>query len=179
MIDASQGREDSLADNPDFSLMAEALSEMGAYSCFLTDQVMYVNNRGLMELMAAMMVEPNESIEEVLQHLKDDIVTAAGGELLSVFRTFATGIGEDEEGPFMAIVFVYDSPEQASSNVEVFRQYIEEGVSLWSGRPWADRVDSFEIWADGRSLRAKLRGYITLAWMDIVYIRDTLLWCGE
>ena len=181
MIDASQGREDSLADNPDFSLMAEALSEMGAYSCFLTDQVMCVDDESLIELMAFQMAGSSDmSTAELVEQIDEDVVAAAGGELLSVFRTFATGIGEDDKGPFMAIVFIYDSPEQASSDVDVFRQYVESGVSLWSGNPWADRVDSLEVWADGRGLQAKIYGDIArYTWMDIVSMRETLLWCGE
>jgi len=185
MIDLSQGRETplgltSLADNPDFSLMATALSEMGAYSCFLTDQVMCVDDETLIYLMAAQMIEESDmSLEELVQQIKDDIVAAAGGGLLSVFRTYATGIGEDDEGPFMTIVFIYDSPELASSDIAVFEQRIENGVSLCTGEPWWAMVDNMEVWAEGRSLRAKLYGDIASIWFEIVNTRDTLLWCGE
>lgn len=138
MTDASQGRMTSLADNPDFSLMAEALWEMRAYSAFLTDQV--------------------QSRE---------------------YLTLATGIGKDEEGVLMTIVLVYDSPEEASSAVPVFEQRIEKGTSVWTGRPWRDLIDSHEVWADGRTLRAILRGQIVPSWLEIVYQWDTLFLQGE
>ena len=111
--------------------------------------------------------------------MKDAIVTAAAGEILSIFRTYAAGIGQDDEGPFMTMVFVYDSPQKAISDVDVFKRQIEEGFSVWTEKRWWDMVDSVEVWADGRSLRARLRGDIASMWRDIVYFQDVLVWCGE
>jgi len=161
MIDASHGQLTSLADNPDFSLMAEALSEMGAYSVFLTDQ-----GQDLDFLERAAELEESVTPEEII---------AGVGQLLSPYRTLATGVGKDDEGPFMTIVLVYDQPEQASSDVAVLKQRIETGTSLSTGRPWQDLIDSWEVWADGRSLRARLHGQIVGGWLEIVYQRDTLL----
>ena len=178
MIDASQGEVTSLADNSDFSLMATALSEMGAYSCYLSDQVMCVDNNSLVDLVATQIVTSDMTVEEARQQFLDDIVTAAAGELLSFYRTYATGIGADDEGPFMTMVFIYDSPEQASSNVDVFKQQIESGFSVWTDVPWQDMVASPEVWAEGRSLRVKLRGDIVFDWTSIIWARETLLWCS-
>ncbi len=183
MIDTSQGREDSLADNSDFSLMATALSEMGAYSCFMSDQVLCINNEEILGLLAANIQSgtgiSEMTVAEIVQLLKEDIVSAAAGQLLSFYRTYATGIGEDDEGPFMTMVFIYDSPEQASSNVDIFRQQIMSGFSWWTDAPWQAVIDISEVWAEGRSLRVKLRGDIVFDWLSIVDARETLLWCGE
>ena len=166
MIDASQGQLTSLADNADFSLMAEALSEMGAYSIFLTDQVPDL------EYVELLVAELREILEE---SVTPEEVIAEAGQLLGPYRTYATGIGKDEEGALMTIVLVYDSPEEASSDVSVFEQRIEKGTSVWTGNPWRDLIDSWEVWADGRSLRAKLRGEIVRSWLALFYQRDTLL----
>ena len=87
------------------------------------------------------------------------------GPVLGPYRTFGTGVGEDDEGLFMTIVLVYESVEEASSDVAVFEQRIETSTKLWSGQPWRDLVTSSEIWADGRSLRDKLHGGITRVWL--------------
>ena len=165
MIDASQGELTSLADNPDFSLMAEALSEMGAYSAFLTDQVLDLDFL--------------ERVAELDESVTAEEIIAEAGQLLSPYRTYATGIGKDEEGVLMTIVLVYGSSEEASSDVVVLEQRIEKGTSIWTGRPWLDLIDSYEVWADGRTLRATLRGNIVRSWLEIVYVRDTLLLQGE
>lgn len=161
MIDASQGRLTSLADNADFRLMAETLSEMGAYSAFLTNQVLGLD---LVELVAA----------ELGGSVTAEELIAEAGQLLSPYRTYATGIGKDEEGALMTIVLVYDSSEEASSDVPVFEQRIENGTSVWTGEPWRDRIDSYEIWADGRTLRATLRGEMVSSWLEIVGQREML-----
>lgn len=167
MIDASQGGTTSLADNADYSLMATALSEMGAYSCYLSNQLPFVYSDMYIDLLITS------------SGITEDEIASAAGELLGRYRTLASGIGEDEEGPFMTIVLIYDSPQQASSDTTVFERRVENGVSLWTGEPWQDMVDSSDIWAEGRSLRIKLRGDIVLDWLDILFTRDTLLWRGE
>ena len=172
MIDASQGEVASLADNADYSLMATALSEMGAYSVYLSDQMPCGRGTDYMDILIAAYYDARS--EEITE---DEIVAAAGG-LLNPYQTFATGIGEDEEGPFMTIVLVYDNPQQANSNVDIFEQQIESGVSLL-GRHWQDMVDSFDVWAEDSSLRAKLRGDIVRSWYNIFLIEDTFLLCGE
>lgn len=74
----------------------------------------------------------------------------------------------------MTLVLVYDSSEEASSDIPVFEQRIENGTSVWTGKPWRDRIDSYEIWADGRTLRATLRGAMVRSWLEIVYLQDIL-----
>lgn len=165
MIDASHGQLTSLADNPDFSLMAEGLSEMGAYSAFLTNQVLDLDRVELMVL------ELRESLGE---SVTSEEIIAGVGQLLNPYRTYAAGIGQDDEGPFMTIVLVYDSPEEASSDVPVLEQRVEKGTSVWTGEPWRDLIDSDEIWADERTLRARFRGRIVGGWLEIVYQREML-----
>ena len=161
MINASQGGGTSLADNPDFSLMATALSEMGAYSCRLTDQALWEHGVGRLSI--------------TYDDITEEAATAAVGQFLNPYRTYACGIGEDAEGPSITIVLVYDNPHQASSDVDALEQQIESGVSLSTDKPWRDIIDSFDIWAEGCSLRAKLRGDIVSEWNTICWASDTLL----
>ena len=172
MIDASQGEVASLADNPDYSLMATALSELGAYSVYLSDQVPCGRGTDYMDMLIAAYYDAWG--EEIT---RDEIIAAAGA-LLNPYRTFAFGIGEDEEGPFMTIVLIYDNPQQANSDVDAFEQQIESGVSL-VGRPWQDMVDSLDVRAEDRSLRIRIRGDIIGTWYRIFLFPDTLLLCGE
>jgi hypothetical protein len=187
MIDASQGRTTSLADNADFNLMATALAEMGVYSVFLSDEVLHIDmddERLVWMFMCIDFFEEtdldvSEIFGEISQEIRDDIMNAAAGELLSVFRTYGAGIGEDDEGPFMSMVYVYDSPQQASSDVDVFKHQIESGFSIWTSEKWSDVVDSLEVWADGRTFQVKLRGDIISMWFAIACSGEALLWCGD
>ena len=72
--------------------------------------------------------------------------------LLRRYQAFATGAGNDEDGPFMALVLVHRRERDASSNVGRLRQRIEEGSSLRFETPWADIFDTnrIEVRADGR-----------------------------
>ncbi|HEY42138.1 MAG TPA: hypothetical protein G4O18_09855 [Dehalococcoidia bacterium] len=168
MIDASQGNIPSLADNPDFRVMATAFTEMGAHSVILSES-------GLKDIpfftdSLLWMYGINDSVT------REEIITEAS-PLLSYYRTFGVGIGYDDEGLFITIVLVYDGPQQAEADVDVFEQHIEENTSLYLETPWRDIVDSYEVWADGRSLRAVLRGDILVDWLSIFYYSDTLLVC--
>lgn len=134
MIDASQGRVTSLADNPDFSLMAEALWEMGAHSIFLSDRV--VDREEDAPLPQSLLFGP---------------------------RTYGTGVGwrvTELAGAlraftFMAIVLVYDSPEEARSEVGGFIGRMQRSASFWTEEPWwRDIAGGYGVWVDGCTIRA-------------------------
>jgi hypothetical protein len=172
MIAASQESEPNLLDDPEYRLMAEALSDMGAYSVIFSDWAMDVQDGEYMEHVNA--VYGAQRDEEITG---DDMVAAAG-QLLTPYRIYAIGIGQDNEGPFVVILILYDDPEQASADVDAFLQQTDSGVSVWTGTSWRDMIDSLEVWTEDKSLRAKLRGDIASIWPDIVHRPDTLLLCG-
>lgn len=63
------------------------------------------------------------------------IETLESEPVLGPYRTFASGIGNDDSGFFMAVVLVYDTPSWAQADVPVFRQRIETGMSFRGKQP--------------------------------------------
>ena len=93
------------------------------------------------------------------------------------YEAFATGAGKDENGHYMALVLVHAADASAEENVGLLRRIIEEEGSMLYDISWSDYIDveKSEIHADGRVLRAKLRGGFANNWLDWVIQRDGLI----
>lgn len=165
MIAASQGNLPSLADVEELRLLARGLSDLGAYGAFLSDRT-----QGLTQTLQGLSEQgfPQQQIEQIRQSL-------AQSPLLRPYQAFATGVGRDDRGDYMALVLVHAGPEAASENRGLLRRRIEETSSLATNEPWTRLVDSVESRAEGRVLLAKLRGRIARAWLDWVYRQDPLI----
>ena len=85
---------------------------------------------------------------------------AEGGPWLCPYEAFATGAGKDENGRYMALVLIHAADASAEENVGLLRRIIEEEGSVLYDALWSDYIDvgRSEIHAEGRVLRAKLRG---------------------
>jgi hypothetical protein len=110
-------------------------------------------------------------IAEVLFGFKDQ----QAEEALWPFNAHAVGFGLDEDGPYMAVALVHDSPALAENNVAQLARRIDAGANLEAGLLWSNLIDEVEVRADGRVLLATLRGSITGDWIDIA-LTESLLW---
>jgi hypothetical protein len=155
LVDVSSGetatvegiRVSSLAELDTFRTLAESLWELGAYSALLSDLTQQIRN------------------------YQDD-----GTPLLRPYLAFATGIGLDAQGEYMALVLVHSTAAAASENVGLFRRRIEEAGSLQFGRPWKELAAPVDVTAKGTVLLAKLRGGdMTRNWIGWFYNRDPLI----
>ncbi len=164
MIDASQGKRASLADIREFALMATTMSEMGAYSVMMSDQVQ--------DLDSTVEAYAESASEEEVESIRTQLTQEPA---LGSYRTLGIGSGEDESGLFMAVVLVYDDSSQAEADVAAFRRRIEGGTSLRYRFPWKDLVDAIEVSAVGRTLRARLWGRIAVNPYDFLVSEDPLL----
>jgi hypothetical protein len=132
MIDASQGITPSLADVPEYSLLAQGLDKLGAVCAELAD----------------------ESLAPY-----DEQYFKSYTHRLKKFLTAGTGAGKDEKGFYVATVIVHDSPETATQNASLLRQVINTRVDTIYGKPgvvWKDIITDTDIKADGKVLLAKL-----------------------
>ena len=150
LIDAGLNEGASLADVEEFRLLAGGMSRLGAYTMLLSDDV---------EVWDA------------------DGYVAEGGPWLRPYEAFATGAGKDENGHYMALVLVHADDASAEENVGLLRRIIEEEGSMIHDISWSDYIDveRSEIHAEGRVLRAKLRGGFANNWLDWVNQRDSLI----
>ena len=150
LIDAYRDEGDSLADAPDFALAAGILDALDVYSALLVGNV------------------------EDLGFPGD--LGAGGADATDEYTLLGTGVGNDEDGLYTILVFVYESEDVARSKVEVFQEWLPEARSVVGGRPWTEFFPASEFWNDGRALVARLRTEHAHIWNSMVFNRENLLW---
>ena len=151
MIEASQGQRGSLADVEEFLLLAKKMSSLGAFSMRLSDRTYLMSEENLSR------VNPYSSPGQ-FERLKESALP------LRPYQAFAAGAGQDDQGPYMAVVLVHSDAEAAADNIDLLRRRIENTRVIDNSLDWIDVVDDMEIWAEGRALLAKLRGRISIRW---------------
>ena len=163
MVDCHEGTRLSLAWVEEFQLLTEGLAELGVYSAYLTAE------RQTLELvLATASVALQKAEDELRQELEDS-------PPLEPYQAFATSIGLDEKGYFMGVVLAHADSETARKNETLLEQRLYDTSSLYTGEPWADRIESMDIKSRGRITVAKLYGDITESWLEFVNQRDPLL----
>ena len=162
LIDALRDERPSLADFEEYRILVAGMSQLGAYSMFLTD-----NTFGLEASIEGYLKRPDATNEQAAQWR----VEWEGPGTLRPYQAYGTGAGKDEVGPYTALALVHANGGPAEENVELLRRRIEEGSSSAYEIPWSDQIDvaSLEIRSEGRLLLAKLRGPISknsMAWVN-------------
>ena len=154
LIDTSQGRAPSLADVGEFRHLAGGLTELGAYSAYLSDVT--------------------QELDETPQAL-----TLGDSLVLRPYTAFATGVEIDDGGSYMALVMVHADEGDAEENLGLLRRRIEGTSSSVTGKPWSEAfdVDILDARSEGRVLLARLRrfGDIGYDWINFIFHRDPLL----
>jgi|WetSurMetagenome_2_1015567.scaffolds.fasta_scaffold07965_3 hypothetical protein len=158
MIEVSQGRMPSLADDPLYQELATKLENMGNMSAVI-------------------------SVDKIL---KPDLwpgkssffeKAASYALLMGPYTAFAAGLSVDEKGMFVSLVLLYESPDLAEHDIKVLKERLAAGTNSMNS-PWAKEVDDSEIWADGNALCAKLYGNVTSYWDCFVH-QEPLLVRGD
>ena len=158
LIDTGLGELPSLADNQDFRLLARGMTELGAYSAYMSDET-----QSLDATLAARR-DTGESLRVFRESLE-------ASPLLRPYRAFATGAGKDEQGEYMALALVHDKEADAEDNVDLLRRRLNETSSFRSRIPWSDVFDTvnMEVRADGRLVLARVPreplGNLWFAWI--------------
>jgi hypothetical protein len=149
MIDASQGKTESLADLTEFVAIADGLSELNAYTALIGC--------------------------ESLANGDPELTGTYPGPLLKKFVTFGSGLGEDSTGIYMALVLYHESADDARSNISLLEQRIADTNSIFDDTPWSEIITDTEIRVDGNVLLAKLYTDSLALWTRIPYGRDVLI----
>ena len=167
LIDVSLNEGRSLADVEEFRVLASGMNELGAYAMYLSDDV---------ELWA---------LDEYLEALREDERFGFEGHRsientgpwLRPFEAFAVGVGEDEDGVYMALVLLHADDVSAKENVERLRRIVKEERSAWTGDPWSAHfdVERLEIDAEGYALLSKLGVPSSAFWIKWLLHADSLI----
>ncbi len=91
------------------------------------------------------------------------------------YKAFATGAGQDANGPFTAVVVMHADEETAGQNVQRLERRIAEAREWTGGRRWAELIPDFNILSDGPLVLAKLYSSERGLWSQFVLLRDPLL----
>jgi hypothetical protein len=151
MIDANQGKSSTLADIPEYALVAQGLYDLNSKIAGVIGDGDLVNwywkNSG-----------------------------GYKGPLLKNYLSFGSGFGKDEKGEYIALVLVHDNPDDAIKNISLLEQRIDasfredinfntENLTIET-KKMSDYIYDKQIYTEGRVLLAKL------------YTNDPLLWAG-
>lgn len=143
LIDSRAGDGQSLADVEEFRLLAQAMSGLGAYAAFFSDQTHKVStNPGDTPVMAP----------DFRETLIDEI---GNSSLLLPYLAFATGVGRDGAGRYWALALVHSDAESAEENGRRLEKRIAENPGLQS---WMDGLEEYTYQVEGRVLSAMIRG---------------------
>ncbi len=170
LIDAGLNEGASLADVEEFRLLAGGMSRLRAYTMLLSDNVEVWDA----EDYYVVLLLDGATGKDVVQAQRE---LSERGPWLRPYEAFATGAGKDENGHYMALVLVHADDASAEENVGLLRRIIEEEGSVLYDISWSDYIDveRSEIHAEGRVLRAKLRGRFASQWLYWVLQRDSLI----
>ena len=178
LLDSQQGLVPSLADDSGFAYAAKEMDKLEIYSGGLkSGETNYPPigtpssphfDPGVFCLHSTM--EEQKCSTTVMEHIRD-------GLILEKYDVIASGGGHDENGYFIAIVFVYGDDGQASSNEGIFRRIWEQGVDFRTGETWRE-VFSREpsIKTQGRVLTVRLNTTSLPRWQELLYGMNSLLW---
>lgn len=165
MVDASQGKIKSLADDPLFQEMANKLELMGTMSV-----TMYDDYLGLDYYSGS----TDEYTQQQDKSFKEAALTAP---LLGPYSAHAVGLAADERGLFVSIILVYETPAAAKSDITTLKERLAAGYNMTKD-PWSKEVTSSEVWAEENMLCAKLYGQVTYYW-DRFLFEEPLLVRGD
>lgn len=148
LIDTRSGEIDSLGDRKEFKALANAMTELRAYGIYISEKTiqktleLYVKPGGYG-------LTPEQ--EAALRERLDDI------PVLRPYTTYALGSGLDDDGPYSAAAFYFQSPDDASESAGLLVESIAQARTVLDGRPFTQLIVEVETEVDGNILLARLR----------------------
>ncbi|MDA1129233.1 MAG: hypothetical protein O2913_11130 [Chloroflexi bacterium] len=145
LIDSRAGDVPSLADVDEFRLLGQAMSKLGAYAAFFSDQTHKV--RSVPDDTPTMATSPD--IREKL------IAEIGNSSLLLPYLAFSTGVGRDDTGEYLALALVHSDAEAADENARRLEKRVRENADL---QLWFDGMEEYTSSVEGRVLSVMIRG---------------------
>jgi len=148
MLDCYEGDQPSLATIEEFQLLVRGLCQLGVYRADLSSATKYVAFGDRIDLL---IVKKNKTDDEIQQFRSE----LCGPPFLEPYQAFATGLGLDDKGYFMAVVLVHADIKAAQQNTQSLEQRLHQATSVSTGEKWIDMIDTVEIEDEGRLTLAK------------------------
>jgi len=158
MIDSYTGDLSSLADSEDYRLLARELGNLDTYTAYFTTATQAYSI--LEELLEREQGWGNLTAERA----QEMIAQIEAAPLLKPYSAFATGVGVDGDGPFLAIVILNPDADTARDNAALLQRRLQETQNLTYGVAWSHFFDTVEIDSRGRLTRARVYGDISSFW---------------
>jgi hypothetical protein len=166
MIGAKNGSVNSIATNPRFKAIVECLEKAGAASAMMSEMTLsYIKYKITLKNLNMPLNQKTIQLFE-----KADLEAS----LMGPYSAFASGLGIDERGLFVILILTYDSVEKAENDIEVLKTRIATSRNNLNIL-WKEEIDASEVWVEGTSLCAKLRGNITDYWEGFLYDEPLLV----
>jgi hypothetical protein len=166
MIGTSRGRVNSLAGNPTYQVMADNLEKMGAMSAIMSCAILSYDK--YLEILGISGSTPDPNMVELFENAGKD------APLMETYTAFASGIGKDVEGLFVIIVLTYENAETPKGNIETLKNRLA-ACRNYEDKPYAEEIDSSEVWAEGTALCATLRGNVITYWNRFIWTEPLLM----
>ena len=148
--------EDSLAGNVDFIALARSMNESGAYSVFLSDEIV--------------------SLDEVIERfdLNAEQKLEISRYALQEYRAWGLGISRHKGQYTLHIFSCYDNDLAAIENAQTLIGRLENGRSLIrrDSPPWTDYFSTIKVFAEGRVVHAKMIVESARSWIDMLYSEE-------
>ena len=164
MIDSYEDNVKSLADNEDYKLLAGALEELDTVTALFSAESQ--SRSYVSEIYQQIIEDPdnNERRQVLVEEIKREL-------RLKPYQAFATGVGIDKDGYYLAIALLNPSEEVARENATLLEQRINQSkiAMAWhsqSGDKWSDLIESMEIESKGRLTLARLYGAVVECWVN-------------
>jgi len=156
VVDTTEGRARRVADLDDFQLLAQAMSELGAFYMLLSD---------VPQSLADFKNGASRNLSGDQRTLTLRLLEA--WPLLVSYRALATGLGWDENGFYLALALVHEDDADTLDNRDLFRDRLLQAYSFTTGQPWKQDIVRVDDGVQGRVYMAKLYGLaIAKRWVD-------------
>ena len=142
---------------------------MGVYAALITTRTQSLDNYPILLISLPL----GNRLEYILERLDES-------HLLRPYQAFATAIGRDKDGHYMALVLVHENGDLAKENVALIEKRLKDPETLSavdSKKSFAEEVNlrSVESRVDGRVLVTKLRGDLSRQWKNWYFRNGPLL----
>lgn len=164
VLDAQKDVQKSVANIPEFCLIAKELDSHGAMSAHLSDQT-----QSLALVRNVLTASGDITVEDVDNYLKQ-------GPILLPYQTLGMGISKDEKGLYALIILVHVNEQTAAQNVDLLQQRIQQTSSFLTSKKWSSIFSNVSVSSKGRVLTAKLYGPdVGRDWLDWYFKGEPLV----
>ena len=157
LINTLLGREESLADDSDMILAAGEMDRLGVYSGLLMG--------GGVESMSIASARGDRCSSTTAPEC-EELMARLGAGVLGYYDVLGAGVGRDEDGAFIVVIFIYGSTRAAADDIQVFEGIL--GALNRVSPEWGSYVPNVEVRSNGRVLVAQLQTIHPTLWLDIV-----------